>query len=401
MRLKKIALMLICAVLMCFALVSCDEDEIPQYPYEKEVVENIYYDFYIIVEDGTDDISMKTVNRELNSMLNADYSTKLNIRYLSASEYETVLQAELGAPASEKLSTELNGYKYGGKIVLINNVSMLSYLGEGLADLSSYLDTDEYGRLNTEITQTLITAAKDSNGKLLAMPNNHVFGEYKYIAVNRDIAEKVFKFSAQTDILEMTSMDAQKTLDLQEAVLASGYEFSDVVREISGPYALKALIESGSYTHEGYTYDAEWMCNVSVAPIATADVAFESAFGVLPAADIVVGDKTTSTVERAMDIIYAINTDDEVRNTLQYGFENSNYKVVEKEMVDEKGKAVTVKYVIPIETDGRSYRMNIEYTGTVFRAYCFEGASWGISENDDWTYQDLLYGKAQNADSVN
>ena len=73
MRMKKIIAMLLSAVLLSFALVSCNEFD-PEYWKDKYGVQdttiyNVYYDFYVITEEGTDEPAKVTVNDSINQLL--------------------------------------------------------------------------------------------------------------------------------------------------------------------------------------------------------------------------------------------------------------------------------------------------------------------------------------------
>jgi len=80
-----------------------------------------------------------------------------------------------------------------------------------------------------------------------------------------------------------------------------------------------------------------------------------------------------------MEIIYALNTDNILHNYLQYGVQDTNYRVNENGLVDYS----------EINTDENGYFMNPLYTGDMFK----------IIPNDAWTEADKTNGKLQNDQS--
>lgn len=362
MKMKKMIALLVCLFASCLFLASCEEaigDYLKDYDYKPEPVYSVMYDFYIICEDGTDEMAKSTVNEKINQVFGDKYNTKLNVIYLSADEYEQQLKVDLGLESEtetvKKNSTKLPaGYTYGGRIVLINDVSMLSYLGDKLVDLKPYLATPDFGTLNTQINAPLLSAA-DVDGKKLAIPNNRVYGEYEYICINRDIAESELNFSALSELLEIKSME-----DAAEIIAAYGGNVNDIVRTIKGQYDLKAKIENKEY--DGFT-DSRWICNVMTYPTATREVAYASAYGIIPQANLIVKNDDGEDVVavdytyRAMDVIYSFNNDKEMRNLLCYGVPNTNYRLSEDE------------FVTRFTEQGSNYKMNLDYCGDVFKAY--------------------------------
>ena len=383
MKMKKLIAMLICLVTCCLFLASC-EDEIggylKDYDYEPDPVYNVMYDFYIICEDDTDPMAKSTVNEKINQLFGDKYNTKLNIVYLSATDYEMQLKVDLGledeTATYKKTQTKLPpSYTYGGKIVLINNVEMLTYLGDKLVDLAPYLATPAFGTLNTQINAPLLTAAnvgkyngKDYGGKKLAIPNNRVYGEYEYICINRAIAENVLNFSALSQIPDIKSYDdAANLIAAYTAYYGEDADIDKLIRTERGQYDLKALINAGEYVTEDYSYakdeDNDWMCNVAVYPTATLEVAYASAFGIIPSVNYYVKDADGNDklaidyAERAMQIIYSFNADKEMKNLLAYGVPNTNYRLEEGDFVN------------PLTEQGSKYNMNLDYCGDAFKAY--------------------------------
>ena len=271
---------------------------------------------------------------------------------------------------------------YGGAIVLINNETIYEKLCDAnkLVDLCPLLETKDFGTLNISITGALLEAAKVNDGDkvhLYCIPNDHIIGEYEFTVINRSIAEGKLNFSAQSELLEMVIVNGvpnESAGMLIESVENNFYQLgvdsvNDVIR-----------IEKGSYQDKAYWESQGYICNVSSYPKATSSEAFSSAFGILKSNDINNSDGLVITASecerRAMQIIYAINTNSDVRNLLQYGVENTHYTLTEENVVN------------PIE--GSSYKMNILYTGNAFLAYY----------DEQWTEQIAMNGKNQNREAV-
>ncbi|MBQ8583195.1 MAG: hypothetical protein IJ488_01115 [Clostridia bacterium] len=391
---KKIIAMLLSAVLLSFALVSCDEFD-PDYWKDKYGVQdttvyNVYYDFYVITEDGTDEPAKVTVNDSINQLLKK-YNTQVKIHYLTATEYQTALKADVEAGPTDLSNTEFRNYLYGGRIVLINDKSMLDEYN--FKDLAPYLESKKFGDLAPDYKSPLLDAAY-VNGALYGVPNNRVFGSYDYIQINREIAERKLGVSAQTTLLSITSMDDEHALELKAKIAEynanndpgeADLVESDVITLVTDkPYEYKQTEEAKKV--EG-TARQQYIVNVARYPVANADEAYASAYGVLPSANKTEAGKNeqgediqvvlVDYTDRAMEIIYALNKDKNIRNTLQYGVKGANYTVVDG-------------IVVKSTEEDRVYNMNIEYTGNVFIA----------SYSDVWTADAAKYGLEQNKHSV-
>ena len=373
MNMKKIASLLLCVVIAVVSLVGC-ETAIGQYykdVYEPNGIGNpvvkseLKFDFYIITEfpgeNATEEeiaqhnSDLATIKDNINLHLKDEYSTELNIIFKSADEYEATVKSATSG------------------IVLINSESLMNDLMQQakLADLTAYLDSAEYefGTLNVQIASTLLEAAKvdvDGAQKLYCIPNNHIVGSYDYIAVNNNIAAKLQY--GKNDIAEIN------TLEAAEEFINTAREYWDslnVEAEFNPAYVLQ-YFDGRSYGYEDSSAPKnDWTYNVRNYPEVTKAEAYSSAYGILAG---------TETPERAMEIIYALNTDVQFRNLLQYGVLNNDYEFDNSKESD----AVYVK------VKNTMYKMNILYTGDVFMAYY----------NEDWTEEMALAGKMQNSESV-
>ena len=360
MRIKKILALVLCTVLAVLALVSCEDQVgsyLPNYDWKPEVVEKKTFDLYIITDSNTDEVEdtvFITVQDKINQYIGDKYNTTLNIHYLTAGEYDAAIASV----------TATGGANSG--IVLINSKTLADSLmaNNSLADLSSFLDSEEYdfGTLNVQINANLLAAAREDNDALFCIPNNHVVGSYEYIAINKNIARDQLHFN-ETALKALDNLD--DIAEFEAYVATTEFDVGDVVKHYEG-----ADSKPYSFAEKTELEAAGWIFNVITNPQVTKDEVYSSAFGVLSGTD---------DYERAMEIIYAINTDTVLRNLLQYGVENTNYKAVDG-------------YAEPITTD---YKMNINYTGDVFKALYSNTEGWCV-----WTETDAANGKLQNADSV-
>ena len=83
-----------------------------------------------------------------------------------------------------------------------------------------------------------------------------------------------------------------------------------------------------------------------------------------------------------MEIVYAINQDETLRNLLQYGIANVNYT-----LSDDTATRIT--------SQGNSYFMNPYYTGNIFNTY------YSADDADGWNRVIAKYAKVQNEDIEN
>jgi len=390
MRMKRIIALVLCVVMSCFALVGCGEaiDWLKEYNYQPEVIQETYFDFYIVVGEGTEKMAKETVNSKLNQIFSDSFNTRVAIHYIEAANYAADLEAALNS--TEDSAKMPKGYHYGGKILLINDYDMLenvevgeNKLADVLAPLDSYLATNAFGKLNTQIASTLLASAKKTENGTLAIPNNRRIGQYTYLVVNRDLAENVYGFSAQTEIPAMTSVD----VNVAEALIAKACvaDYVPVMEDGDTVYYDKngdklMYLTTGNYEDKSTLEDGgKWICNISKLPEATVEMAYASAFGIIPGKNLteeipvkVEGKPVMQTivtldcVERAMEIVYAINTNLTVRNTLQYGVENTNFRLHEDGSVEIINSGAGSNY---------TYNMNREYTGDVLKAY-YLGSEW-------------------------
>lgn len=364
MRIKKIICLALCLVMMGFALVGCEDLDIghylPGYDYVPPTPDKVEYNLYIIGEAETTENAKITVQRAINQYIDDKYDTKLNIFYCDAATYADTVAAATADGATDK-----------AHIVLINSSELMETLmsENKLVNVLPYITEAQYkedgfGTLNVSIDDDLLDAAKvevDGVEKLFCIPNNHVIGEYSYVAINKQIA-RFYNISddrlAETDTAaEADALWAE--IEPDKALYTETLTKDMFVTTVTGDYASRnTLLADG------------WYVNVETYPTVDADEVYSTAFA------IVAG---TEKPERAMEMIYAINTDAKLRNLLQYGEENKNYTIRDG-------------VVVPVSSGNSVYRMNILYTGDVFMAYYCELYGWNAEK--------MAHGILQNEDSV-
>lgn len=307
-------------------------------------------------------------------------------------------------------------------IVLIKGMDMMqTYVkNQKLTALDSYL-TAESKQLTKYIYPWFLAQTK-INGATYAIPNNHIIGEYTYMLINKQLADKYYY--NPNDFLRIDDDNTKKFIQ-EVATKEPGY--TPVLSRVEYPFTnywsengersvlanyfpatsslgakadMKNLFAISQYTafelqmqeyqDKGYfsknpdkddkfavavlkgdaslpeKYSDNYYVKVVKKPIATDEILFESLLGI---------STYTKNANRAMEVITLLNTDPELRNVLQYGVENVHYKI------NEEGRLVRLN---------NDYMMNLVDTGNVYMAYPEEGMSPDVWE----------YGKKQNIDSL-
>ena len=354
---KKILCLILCIVLASTALVACSSDDeigggTKDYPRGDDTVDVLTLNMCIITGNSTTKSAGDSVAARISDYAKRKYSTALNITYVTESEYDDYIEDALAKNDGS-----------APHIVLINSEAMFNtlYSSGKLADLTEYLYSKDYekdfGTLKTQIAPSLIESSK-VNGKLYTVPNNRVLGEYEYLVIDKEVAVKECKF-ANSDIAEYQSLE--DAAELMQVMSNRGHDATKLVRVVKGSYEKRNELSVGN------------ICNIIKVPTVTKADAFASAFAVIKNAD-------ADFNYRAMKIIFAINTDLQLRNYLQYGVSGANYNV------DSNGD------IVRIVDSVNTYDMNLIYTGDVFKAaFCSEIA---------WTQAAKDFGILQNNDSI-
>ena len=98
----------------------------------------------------------------------------------------------------------------------------------------------------------------------------------------------------------------------------------------------------------------------------------------------------TANTSRSMEILTYLNTNEDLRNLLQYGIVEEDYRLVDSKYTDEEGNPYKVVELLKNDDGGYDYVMDINKTGNTLIAYCTEDQNPAI--------RDFI--KEQNIDSV-
>ena len=261
---KKILSLILCLAMACAFLVSCGDGEIgdyiKNYPETDNTVERLDLNLYIVTGDSTTENAKVSVSTRIAGYTKTDYSTVLNVHYVSAASYEKTVNDAIK-----------NGGQNTPHIILITSKAMFDTLhsatgGSKLVDLTEYYASKAYGRLNTQIAESLLDASR-IDGKLYTVPNNHVVAEYEYLVINKEVAVQTLHYTNEEISGYKSLADAQELIAEMEA---AGYQnVSELVRVVSGPYELRETLSVDSF------------CNVIKVPTVTSEEAFSSAFAIV------------------------------------------------------------------------------------------------------------------------
>lgn len=303
------------------------------------------------------------------------------------------------------------------------------------AELLSRLDEELSGsskKLNEYINNTLLEWAKWSTNGTFGIPNNVIIGEYTYLLVNKELAQKysydpskLTSLSACSDFLadiKTYEPDAIPVLgdiyptnilywnvnpengkldssDFSILGAAVGNRVLDPSVETNNPITFSNLFANASYIEQisciqkykdaGYVVSDTNTDKQYGVRLVKGGAELEKIYGEEYQMNIVeypvIGYEEvfsnmfavsayTRNVRRSMQIITYLNTNSDLRNILQYGIEGTHY-----ELDDVTGKVVRLN---------RDYIMDIETTGNVFMAYPEEDMDldiweWGKKQNRD------------------
>ena len=354
---KKILSILLCLVLAVGCLVSCGEDIIGGYIDQYEgMIEppkpHMSLNLYIICGAETTDNAKVTVQQRIADYTENKYNTTVNVKYISEADYADVVAAKLASDAEDRAD-----------IFLVTSAEMMNafYEGGNLADLTDFLAGKTYGTLNAQIASSLLKASAikvEGIDRYYCIPNNHVVGfydstsdtvlnseeSYELLVIKKSAAQCFF-FGSQSQLDSFTSYESTEALRAaMDAHPEYGFVSSDCVKVVNGNYE-----DILAYINDGYA------CNVLKYPEATVEGVYSSAFAINSALG--------KNADRAMEIVFAINNDIELRNYLQYGIQGTNY-VLENDVVVRSSEGNSVYYMNPL------------HTGNIFNMHYCEELGW-------------------------
>lgn len=354
-------------------------------------------------EDLESDFSVTEAILALASSINEDYQAFLD-----------TVNADIAAARAEiaELNADITALR-GQEPVPETEIAAL---GAQVAQLEEKIS-------KLEAIKTAHTAAKTAYNALLASyaESEEAYGAY---AATPEYAEYLDELAAHYRFHQFKN-------EYESLVSATD------VSTIDSDPAFLTHDDIGTDYFDRLAYADKYVC-IAGAPYITSADAHESSFAII-AQD---GTEEANLVhyERCMEVIYALNTDGEFKNLLQYGVPNTHYLRVETyvdaltgtilnvdadgKFTDSEGRACIVDtdnkiYVLDAEGNipegaesvGKAqvvttvsheglpmtYHMNMEHTGSVFNAYY---NSYGDNDANYWTAEFAVSGKIQNKDAL-
>lgn len=296
-----------------------------------------------------------------------------------------------------------------------------------LMDLDDQISSTGTSKALNDYIHSLFFNFTKIDGNCYAIPNNHVIGEYTYLLLNKQLADKYYlhpdSISDFKDCLTFIEdiktnetiapvkgafpshltyfWDVNNLSTPDYSILASSYaltakqlytEKSNLKLNIVDLYSVRNYTEHQvrmmTYEQNGYfaandeasfgvgvvtgdyylrnQYADDYYVKVLRAPVATEEDVYQSFFAV---------SSYTANLSRCMEILTLLNTTSELRNILAYGVEGVHYSIDENDVLTRLND---------------DYCTELVNTGNVFMAHPDEGLP-----GDFWTY-----GKKQNEDST-
>ena len=356
---KRFLCLLLAIVMTLGVLVSCEDNLIDEantllgenLDKKPAEIEKVDLDFYIIEGEGSEPDAQRAVANKIKDEFEDRYHTVVKMHFVPAAQYyDTVVNAHKTREAG-KIS-----------IALVNSEALYNDLADNdvLVDLYKFYEHTTYGTLNAQIPNLLLprvllpgSTAENKLYASYAVPNNHVYGEYKYVLINKTLAKAASVVPEAQDCNTeekanalISAFNEKYLTDATITAVLNQYNKDKGTTLATGEDIVRWGVV-GNYEDIVNAQD-EWYCNVIEQPEATLADVYSSCF-------VALGDQ--SLAERAMQIIYSINTEVEMRNLLQYGVENINYKKIGDNAV------------MPITSGTATYNMYLKYTGDIFKAY--------------------------------
>lgn len=445
---KKLLCLVLCLVLVLPMLASCSSDD-------KELDENVQstvrpaktISLYLITSEETTDEAKDLVEEELNKLTKAQYTTAVELVFLTEDEYYKALEKSFvemaedkeAADEAKKEQEEKNNGETGEEsattiieetivdedgVQLIKYPALASkdhidvfmitdmdkyeeYAADGrLASLNKSLD-DTFKKLRDYIYPTFFNDVT-INGNIYAVPNNTVIGECGYALVDRALAEEAGFDAKDADSIDdlipfIDWVKANKpdvnAVAYKPVVNNTQYMLPDLdsdsyVNEFSlvGAYG-KGSEPENLFANEAYVQELLAVASInynnnlksnenSAVTFAYGDVRDVLAENERYEVVVVGGGEPvakatkamfavsayTSDLNRSMEIITFINTNEEVRNLLQYGIEGKHYE-----------RDADTDTLTRLNND---YVMNVDYTGNLYMTYPFDVP--GATDEDIW-----------------
>ncbi len=458
---KKLLCLLLCLAMVFTAgmLSGCaEEEEVDTNSNVNTSREAVTISMWIVSENKLSAETEAAVEKAFNDLTETKYTTHVDLVFCTEDEYKTKVDAHFkkvdsrpeGTPI--KPATKEESYKLDddGMLVLdypkVGTYQMDILLITGEDMLMEYVQKDRLLSLNDALTNTYkiigryvynnilenSKVSKDGEAKnkeFFAVPNNQMIGEYTFLMVNREMADKYYfdpatftSFGVGTPAAQLIDLIAEKedtsviapmygmadyplvkywnkdasgksvisTL-YPTATIECGPAFAPVVSNLFAAGTYKSFMQEMFYCKEnGYFKTTQESFGVGVL---TGDYSlyeqYSEDYYVVPLAYPRLEDTDvfssmfaissyTVSEQRAMEIIKDLTCDSELRNVLQYGVEDTHY------VLNDEGA---------VRRLNQDYMMNIAYTGNVMMAYPEEGMPLDLWETaKQQNLQSLLSG---------
>ncbi len=376
---KRILSLSLLLVLVCLAFVGCGKSDLDK---SKEYIENhqlqnnnpkLTLSFCLVTDEKLNVAALSTMENQFNALLEVSHNTHLDFINLTTDEYADYLESKLAAveDAREADDGSSDDIVLGNAfpevkdtqfdILLVTSFEMLTDLIDAgrLYELTDFLASTKYRNIKNYVTESFLTEAK-LDGRTFAIPNCTLMGEYVYLLVDKAAAAK-YGYYHESDFTTWEST-ADLRASIEEAgdyVFGNAYDQNAPVRLVKGNYEKRSDFDADDYWY------------IEENPTANRSEIFRSMLAI---------SAYSINPDRAMQVLYAINSVPEYRTMLQYGVENTTYHL-------ENGVVL-----IP-ENAPYTYSANAYYLGNFFALYPCEElgqtaelmAGWKI-QNGDLTF---------------
>lgn len=451
MKRKLIALLLCLTALLTLSFSSCGKkDESDALEEEASARTAVTLTMWVVSEEeiGTD--AEARIEEAFNELTKAKYTTAIDFVFYTEEEYFEKLDEKLTLAAENKANEAPAIFLPGmaGETTETEETEAETFVNEYGQRQLKYPDVEEHQ------VDIVFLAGKDlleryaSEGQLMAMdtnlnatskvlkdyiypsfleqikyekttyavPNNHLIGDYTYLLVNKEMAQKYYfdtsKLLSFTDCRDLITDIAENEKDVAPvlayadpvnmhywlgnndmAIIAS---YVPAQATLGSRTVMRSVFDTSSFTEHmllmqrckdnnwfavnpetdafgvgivkgGYEVAAKYADQYDVKvlsyPVLEEKSVYSSMFAVTA---------YTADFNRSMEIITLINTNAEAKNLLQYGVEKVDY------MLDDDGNFVSLTDTL--DADNR-YVMNNLYTGNAFLAYPTEDMPADVWEN--------------------
>lgn len=408
MKKRLLALFIAVTCLIMPSLTSCGKKKEKMSTGTKPLTVTLYG----IKGEGTTDEAIKAVQDELNVYSEGNLTTRVILKLFNEDEYYAKLDEALLAAKNyeDEEKPSKDDKNNGDKIVypeektaqidifMVRGYEMFNkYNAEG--DIVSLNLADKSGLMRKYISDrffaltNMATLGTLGNKYPYGIPNNTVYGDYTYLLVNKDVADK-YGYAAKNldtlpelnNLLKDAAKDFGNYITLYNAPEINldnfgGTMYGTVIEDTDNAFMKKVpssllenekyleyakylnLFKSKGYIVEGDAYALPENKKVAAAFIkgnAAIPEQYSEDYIVVPYAKPVMEDmgtifcvsKYAANSARALEIINLLQTSVEYRNTFQYGVEDVHYRVDD--------------YTGMIDIISEDYNMNPQDTGNLF-----------------------------------